>query len=69
MLSKQCLDPGFWASPEFMIINQRCLNFIYGTDLTGDLLAYFGYNHIRARYRDERAIDNEISFDMVYKLF
>ena len=27
-LSKQCLDPGFWASPEFMIINQRCLKLI-----------------------------------------
>ena len=24
MLSKQCLDSGFWASPEFMILNQRC---------------------------------------------
>ena len=24
MLSKQCLDPGFWASPEFMILNQSC---------------------------------------------
>ena len=45
------------------------LNFVYGTDLTDDLLAYFGYNHIRARYRDERAIDNEISFDMAYRLF
>ena len=24
MLSKQCLDPGFWASPELMILNQSC---------------------------------------------
>jgi len=24
MLSKQCLDTGFWVSPEFMIINQSC---------------------------------------------
>jgi len=24
MLLKQCLDPGFWALPEFMILNQRC---------------------------------------------
>ena len=23
MLSKQCLDSGFWAAPEFMILNQR----------------------------------------------
>ena len=44
------------------------LNFVYGTALTDELLAYFGYNHIRARDRGERAIDNEISFDMVYKL-
>jgi hypothetical protein len=25
MLSKQCLDLVFWATPEYMIINQRCL--------------------------------------------
>jgi len=24
MFSKQRLDPGFWASPEFMILNQSC---------------------------------------------
>ena len=45
------------------------LNVVYGTALTDDFLAYFGYNHIRARYLDERAIDNEISFDMAYRLF
>ena len=44
------------------------LNFVYGTLLAEDLPAYFGYNHIRARYKDERAIDNEISFDVAYKL-
>jgi len=26
MLSKQCLDSAYWAAPEFMIINQSCLN-------------------------------------------
>jgi len=26
MFSKQCLDSGFWAAPEFMIIDQSCLN-------------------------------------------
>jgi len=26
MLSKQCLDSGFWATPEFMIIDQSYLN-------------------------------------------
>jgi len=25
MLSKQCLDAAFWVSPEFMIIDQSCL--------------------------------------------
>jgi len=30
MFLKQCLDPGFWASPEFMILNQRCLKSIKG---------------------------------------
>jgi len=25
MLSNQCLDSGFWAAPEFMIIDQSCL--------------------------------------------
>ncbi len=25
MLSKQCLDSGFWVAPEFMIISQSCL--------------------------------------------
>ena len=45
------------------------LNVVYGTALTDDLLAYFGYNHIRARYWDKRAIDNEISFDFAYRLF
>ncbi len=29
MLSKQCLDPGFWASPELMILNQSCLDTLY----------------------------------------
>jgi hypothetical protein len=29
MLSKQCLDPDFWASPEFMIISQCCLECTY----------------------------------------
>ncbi len=24
MLSKQCLDSGFWATPEYMILNQSC---------------------------------------------
>jgi len=24
MLSKQCLDAGFWVTPEFMIIGQSC---------------------------------------------
>jgi hypothetical protein len=24
MLSKQCLDSGFWATPEYMRLNQRC---------------------------------------------
>jgi len=27
MLSKQCLDSGFWAAPEFMIISQSCPSF------------------------------------------
>ena len=28
MLSKQCLDSGFWAAPEFMIIDQSGLNLL-----------------------------------------
>jgi hypothetical protein len=24
MLSKQCLNPDFWASPEFIILNKSC---------------------------------------------
>ena len=36
--------------------------------LAEDLLAYLGYNHIRVRYQEERAHDNEISSDIVYKL-
>jgi len=31
MLSKQCLDSGFWAAPEFMILNQRCPNYLVST--------------------------------------
>jgi len=27
MLSKQCLDSGFWAAPEIMIIDQSRLNY------------------------------------------
>ena len=30
MLSKQCLDPGFWASPELMILNQSCPGYDIG---------------------------------------
>ena len=29
MLSKQCLDFGFWVTPEFMIINQTCLHYTF----------------------------------------
>lgn len=44
------------------------LNLIYGILPAEDLAVYFGYNHIRARYLDERANDNEISLDLVHKL-
>jgi hypothetical protein len=44
------------------------LNLIYATALADNLAMSVGYNHIRARYQDERATDNEISFDMGYKL-
>jgi len=44
------------------------LNLIYATILADNLAASVGYNHIRIRQQDERATDNEISFDMGYKL-
>ena len=44
------------------------LNVVYATTLTEKLAASIGYNHIRARYQDERATDNEISLDLGYKL-
>jgi hypothetical protein len=34
MLSKQCLDSGFWAAPEFMILNQSCPS--YNDTFTGN---------------------------------
>ena len=45
MLSKQCLDSGFWAAPEFMIIGQSCLKYYHKkvranarTDDTGEFM-------------------------------
>jgi len=32
-LSKQCLDSGYWTTPEFMIINQRCFLSFFGCKL------------------------------------
>lgn len=45
------------------------LNFVYGMLPTEDVAIYVGYNHIRARQSGERANDNEISLDLVHKLF
>jgi hypothetical protein len=44
------------------------LNFVYGTLLAEDFLAYVGYQHNRSHYLDERAVDNEVSIDLAYKL-
>jgi hypothetical protein len=56
---------GYSSGADYSELN---LNFIYGIRPTNDFAVYFGYNHIRARDQDYRASDNEISFDMVYKL-
>jgi hypothetical protein len=45
MLSKQCLDSGFWAAPEIMTINQSCPKLIHRICM--DLSCLTRIQHIR----------------------
>ena len=67
MISEATFLPWYAVSPgaDYSELN---LNLIYGILPTEDLAVYFGYNHIRARYLDKRANDNEISLDLVHRL-
>lgn len=59
--------PWFARSPgaDYSELN---LNLVYAAFLTEKLAASIGYNHLRARYQDVDAVDNEISLDLGYKL-